>query len=168
MAAQVRSFCGHLDRVIEVALAANLETDLAVSGPGTVVVTYAATPPDPVLPVRACMSANVTLRFVLLYGVPAAAVDAAVVDIAAALRAGELTPLPAHRFPLDDIAAAHEAVENGVTGKVLVMPGDLPDLAELPGAVNPRVVGPAEEELRAEPVLASGAAARAAAAIRVE
>ena len=167
VAAQVRSFCGHLDRVVEVALAANLETDLAASGPGTVVVTYAATPPDPVLPVRACMSANVTLRFVLLYGVPAAAVDAAVVDITAALRAGELTPLPAHRFPLDDIAAAHEAVENGVTGKVLVMPGDLPDPAELPGAVNSRVAGPAEEELRAEPVLASGAAARAAAAIRV-
>ena len=76
------------------------------------------------LPVRACMSANVTLRFVLLYGVPAAAVDEAVADITEALRAGTLTPLPVHRFRLDDIAAAHEAVENGVTGKVLIMPGD--------------------------------------------
>ncbi len=124
VAREVRSFCGRVGRVIEVALAANLETDLALSGPETVVVTYAATPPDPVLPVRACMSANVTLRFVLLYGVPAGAVDRAAADITAALRAGDLTPLPAHRFPLDDIAAAHEAVENGVTGKVLVLPGD--------------------------------------------
>ena len=35
--------------------------------------TYAAEPADPVLPVRACMTANVALRFVLLYGVPRAA-----------------------------------------------------------------------------------------------
>jgi NADPH:quinone reductase len=127
VARQVRSFAGGpVNRVIEVGLAANLETDLAMSGPETVVVAYAAAPPDPVLPVRACMSANVTLRFVLLYGVPAAAVDRAVADITGALRAGDLTPLPAHRFRLDDIAAAHEAVENGITGKVLVVAGDSP------------------------------------------
>jgi hypothetical protein len=28
--------------------------------------------------------------------------------------------LPVHRFGLDDIVAAHEAVERGFTGKVLV------------------------------------------------
>ena len=124
VAGEVRAFAGGpVDRVIEVALAANLETDLAVSGSHTVVVTYAATPPDPVLPVRVCMSANVTLRFVLLYGVAAAAVDEAVADITAALAAGDLTPLPTHRFPLDEVAAAHEAVENGAMGKVCVMPG---------------------------------------------
>ena len=124
VAGQIRSFAGGpVDRVIEVALAANLQTDLALSGPQTVVVTYAATPPDPVLAVRACMSANVTFRFVLLFGVPAAAVDEAVADITAALAAGDLTPLPAHRFPLDEVAAAHEAVENGAVGKVFVMPG---------------------------------------------
>ena len=49
--------------------------------------------------------------------------DEAVADITAALAAGDLTPLPAHRFPLDEAAAAHEAVENGVVGKVFVMPG---------------------------------------------
>ncbi len=124
---EVRAYAGRADRVVEVALGANLDTDLAVSGPGTVVVTYAATPPDPVLPVRACMSANVTLRFVLLYTVPETAADQAVADITDALRAGALTPLPVHRFRLDDIAAAHEAVEKGVTGKVLIMVGDSPD-----------------------------------------
>ncbi len=124
VAEEVRAYAGRADRVVEVALGANLDTDLAVSGPETVVVTYAATPPDPVLPVRACMSANVTLRFVLLYTVPETAVDQAVADISDALRAGALTPLPVHRFRLDDIAAAHEAVEKGVTGKVLIMIGD--------------------------------------------
>ena len=127
VAEEVRAYAGRADRVVEVALGANLDTDLAVSGPETVVVTYAATPQDPVLPVRACMSANVTLRFVLLYTVPETAVDQAVADITDALRAGALTPLPVHRFRLDDIAAAHEAVEKGVTGKVLIMIGDSPD-----------------------------------------
>jgi NADPH2:quinone reductase len=122
VAAQVRPFSARVDRVIEVALGANLQADLALSGPETVIVTYAAEPSDPVLPVRACMTANVTLRFILVYGVPAAALDQAVAGITAALRAGDLTALPVHRFPLDDIAAAHEAVENGVLGKVLVMP----------------------------------------------
>ena len=127
VAEKVRAYAGRADRVVEVALGANLDTDLAVSGPETVVVTYAASPPDPVLPVRACMSANVTLRFVLLYTVPETAVDQAVADITDALRAGALTPLPVHRFRLDDIAAAHEAVEKGVTGKVLIMIGNSPD-----------------------------------------
>jgi NADPH2:quinone reductase len=105
-----------------VALGVNLQLDLAVSGPRTVVVTYAADGPDPVLPVRACMTANVTLRFVLLYGVPEPALDAAVAEITAALSRGALTELPVHRFPLSEIAAAHEAAENGVAGKVIVVP----------------------------------------------
>jgi NADPH2:quinone reductase len=111
-----------VDRVVEVALGANLALDLAVSGPSTVVVSYAADGPDPVLPVRACMNANVTLRFVLLYGVPDAALDAAVAGVSDALAAGALTELPAHRFPLSDIVAAHEAAESGAVGKVIVTP----------------------------------------------
>jgi NADPH2:quinone reductase len=86
------------------------------------VVSYAADGPDPVLPVRACMTANVTLRFVLLYGMTAAALDAAVASVSGALAAGALTELPVCRFPLSEIAAAHETVERGVTGKVLVIP----------------------------------------------
>jgi len=98
---------------------------------------YAATGADPVLPIRACMSANVTLRFVLLYGVPAPAIDEAVHDINVALAAGALTPLPPHRFPLDDIAAAHEAVEKGVTGKVFVVPVSQGSLSGLSGPSGP-------------------------------
>jgi NADPH:quinone reductase len=114
---------GPVDRIIEVALGANLDLDLAVSRAGTITVCYAAEPADPVLPVRACMTANVVLRFVLLYGIAAAALDQAVVDISAALRSGALTGLPVHQFSLDETAAAHEAVERGVGGKVLVIPG---------------------------------------------
>jgi NADPH2:quinone reductase len=121
-AGQIRAAEGQTDRVIEVALGANLALDLAVAKPGSMIVTYAAEPADPVLPVRACMTANVTLRFVLLYGVPRPALRQAAADITAALTEGALTELPAHRFGLSDIAAAHEAVEAGALGKVLVAP----------------------------------------------
>jgi NADPH:quinone reductase len=111
-----------VDRVIEVALGANLALDLHVAHTGTTVVTYAAEAADPVLPVRACMTANVNLRFVLLYTAPAAALDRAAADVTAALAAGDLTGLPVHKFSLDHIAAAHEAAEAGVVGKVIVTP----------------------------------------------
>jgi NADPH:quinone reductase len=121
-AARIRAAAPAVDRVIELALGANLALDLAVARPGTVIVTYAAEPSDPVLPVRACMTANVTLRFMLLYGVGAAAIDAAAADISAALSDGSLTELPVRRFALDDIVAAHEAAEAGLTGKAVVVP----------------------------------------------
>ena len=60
---------------------------------------------NPVLPVRACMTANVVIRFVLLYGVPIEALDRAAADISAALADGALTELPVHRYGLSDIVA---------------------------------------------------------------
>jgi NADPH:quinone reductase len=63
------------------------------------------------------------LRFVLLYGVPREALREAARDISAAVADGALTELPVTRFPLDEIAAAHDMVEGGaVAGKVLVVP----------------------------------------------
>jgi NADPH:quinone reductase len=117
---QLRGFAAPLDRIVEVALGANLELDLALSGPGTHIVAYAAEPHDPVLPVRKCMNANVVLRFVLLYGVPATDLDQAAADISKALQGGALTELPIIRFPLDQVAAAQEAVEAGAVGKVVI------------------------------------------------
>ena len=118
---QIKAF-GPVNRVIEVALGANLKLDLAVVRPYATIVTYAAEAADPVLPVRACMTAHITLEFVLLYGVPMAALERAAADITAALAASELTGLPVHKFPLADIAAAHEAAESGAVGKVIVTP----------------------------------------------
>jgi NADPH2:quinone reductase len=122
VAEQIKAFAGAVDRVVEVALGANLALDLSVSRSGTTIVTYASEPQDPLLPVRACMTANVTLEFVLLYRVPDEALDRAVADVSAAVAAGKLTALPVHRFPLDEVAAAHEAVEAGAVGKVVVVP----------------------------------------------
>jgi NADPH:quinone reductase len=121
-AERLRSFAPKMDRIIELALGANLELDLAVSGPQTHIVDYAAEPSDPVLPVRRLMTANAALRFVLLYGFPAAALDQAVADITAAVEAGALTELPISRFPLEQVAAAQDAVAAGAVGKVVVVP----------------------------------------------
>jgi NADPH:quinone reductase len=121
-AERLRSFAPLMDRIVEVALGANLELDLAVSGPQTHIVDYAAEPSDPVLPVRRFMNANVTLRFVLLFGVPGPALEQAAADITGAIEAGALTELPITRFPLEQVAAAQDAVQAGVVGKVVVVP----------------------------------------------
>jgi NADPH2:quinone reductase len=118
----VRSFAPRMDRIVELALSANLELDLAVSGPGTLIVVYASEKNDPVLPTRRFMTANVSLHYVLLYGVPAPEIAEAAAWTSGAVSAGALTPLPLHLFALDDVAAAQDAVERGALGKVLVVP----------------------------------------------
>jgi NADPH2:quinone reductase len=66
------------------------------------------------------MRANATLRFVLVYTMSAEALRRAVGEVRAALEAGALTTLPIHRYSLDDVADAHDAVEQGAVGKVVV------------------------------------------------
>ncbi len=122
-AAEMIKAFGPVDRIVELALDANLALDLAVIAPNSEIITYASTATDPVVSVRACMNANVLLRFVLVYGVPPAALDRAAADITTALRDGALTELPVHRYELADIVAAQDAVQAGAVGKVLVVPG---------------------------------------------
>jgi len=117
---ELRRFAAVMDRIVEVNLGHNLAMDLALGGPQSVIVTYAASGPDPELPVRACMTANATLRFMLLYSVPRAALEAGVRDITDAITAGALSELPVHRYPLERCAEAQDAVESGAVGKVLL------------------------------------------------
>lgn len=113
-----------VDRIVEVALAANLRLDLDVAAPNAAIVTYAAEPTEPALPVRELMTRNLLLRFMLLYTVPGEALRHAAEDITAALARGALTPLPTQRYSLDEIGTAHDAVESGAVGKVIVSVGD--------------------------------------------
>jgi len=111
---------GSVDRVVEVAPAANWQMDLALSQPDTVVSIYAADHQGTTLPVLPCMRANVTLRFVWLYGVPMGSLASAAHEVSAALNQGVLTPPRTLRFPLHQVAEAHEAVEQARLGKVLI------------------------------------------------
>ena len=123
LAEQVRAAAPDgVHRVVEVALGANLALDLAVLAPRSTVATYADDPlPD--LPVRELMVANAVLRFVLVYGVADADLDAAADGVSQAVADGVLPALPAVRFPLAEVAQAHDAVQGGAVGKVLL---DLP------------------------------------------
>ena len=110
-----------VDRVVEVSPAVNLPLDLAVCAANAAIASYATDGgEEATLPVAPLMRSNTTLRFVLVYTMPAEALRRAVGDVAAAVRSGALTTLPIHRYGLDEIADAHDAVEQGAVGKVVV------------------------------------------------
>lgn len=119
---QIRAFAPDgVDRIVEVALRSNLSLDLAVTAPHAVITTYADDGSGDVpLTVRSLMTPNLVLRFVLVYTMPPEAIEAAAEGVTEALRDGVLTPLPLHRFSLDQTATAHDAVESGAVGKVLI------------------------------------------------
>ncbi|GAA4946479.1 NADPH:quinone reductase [Actinoplanes utahensis] len=119
-----------VDIVVEVALGANLALDLAVLRVRGTIATYANDGGEPVeLDVRQNMMLNTRFQFLVLYTVGPEALAAGAEDVAAAvadgaLPVGEEHGLPLIRFPLDRTADAHQAVENGAVGKVLVdIPG---------------------------------------------
>ena len=110
-----------VDQFVEVALHQNLELDLAVAAPHAVITSYAANDADVAqVPVRQLMAPNLTLRFMLLYTVPERQLRDAIERTTEAVAAGALTTLPIHRFTLDQIEAAHDAVESGAVGKVVL------------------------------------------------
>jgi NADPH2:quinone reductase len=113
--------------VVEVAPAVNAALDTAVLAPNGTVAVYAneGGGGEVELPVRELMFRNVRYQFVLVYTVPAEAKQQGVADVAAAvadgaLRVGEEAGLPLHRYPLEQTAEAHAAVEGGAIGKVLI------------------------------------------------
>ena len=115
-----------VDVVVEVAPAANAALNDAVLAPNGTVAAYATGGGNELeLKVSELMFRNLRYQFVLVYTVAAAAKDQAVADVAAAVADGVLTVgedagLPLHRFPLEQTAEAHTAVERGAVGKVLI------------------------------------------------
>jgi NADPH2:quinone reductase len=114
------------DLIVEVAIAANAQLDIDVLKPRGSIAIYANDGgKDFRLDVRQNMIKNLRYQFVLLYSVGDAALAAAVEDITLALgdealAVGEDAGLPLHRFPLANTAAAHQAVQDGAVGKVLI------------------------------------------------
>jgi NADPH:quinone reductase len=115
-----------VDIVVEVAPAQNAKLDAAVAANHAVIAVYANNGGGSVeLDVRENMTLNARYQFLILYTVDEQALLNAVADVTAAAGAGVLgvgedTGLPLHFFSLADTAAAHDAVEAGVTGKVLI------------------------------------------------
>jgi NADPH2:quinone reductase len=110
-----------VDRIVEVAPAINIPLDLAVCAPSATIASYANDGgEEAALQVAPLMRRNMTFRFVLVYTMPLEALRQAVIEVGGALRDGALTALPVHRYSLQDIANAHDAVEQAAVGKVVV------------------------------------------------
>jgi NADPH:quinone reductase len=113
-----------VDTIVEVNVVANAELDAKVLRTGGTVAIYASNPGERLdVDIRPWMSLNGRLQFVLLYTIPRDALAAGAEDVIAAIDApavGEEHGLPIHRFPLERTAEAHDAVEAGAVGKVLV------------------------------------------------
>jgi NADPH2:quinone reductase len=116
-----------VDIVVEVNVIANADLDVKVTGTNATIASYADAPvADSVtIPVRPSMAKNLRWQFLLTYTVASETKEAAVRAVSAAAAAGVLRVgaeygLPLTRFPLEETAAAHDAVEQGVVGKVLI------------------------------------------------
>jgi len=115
-----------VDLVVDVAPAVNNDLDRRVLRVHGTVAIYANNGGDELtMPVRETFSKNLRYQFVLLYTLAPELLRAAAEDITAAievgaLRVGEDAGVPLHHHALDDAAAAHDAVEQGAVGKVLL------------------------------------------------
>ncbi|RLP92498.1 NADPH:quinone reductase [Micromonospora sp. CV4] len=116
--------------IVEVSPARNAPTDVQVLRNGGAVCAYADDGASELtVPIRPLMMSNARWQFVLVYTEPKAAKAHGVRDVAAAaeqggIRVGTDAGLPLHNYPLADTAAAHEAVESSVVGKVLISTSD--------------------------------------------
>jgi NADPH:quinone reductase len=114
------------DLIVEVSPARNNELDLTVARLGATIAIYATNGGNEfTVPIRRTFSLNLRYQFILLYTVEEALLATAAQDVtsavaAGALRAGEKAGLPLHHYPLEAAGAAHEAVEQGAVGKVLI------------------------------------------------
>ena len=114
-----------VDHLVEVDFGTNLAaTVLLMKSQGTIAAYASAGEPQPALPVYAMQRKSLSLMFVALFELPPAVQQAAADDVNAWLAAGSFEPPSIHAFDLDEVAAAHEAVEQAaVPGKVLVRVG---------------------------------------------
>jgi NADPH:quinone reductase len=114
------------DLIAEVSPAVNNELDMAVAANSATIAVYANNGGDTfAVDIRRTFGLNLRYQFLLLYTLDPALLAAAAQDVTAAvaagaLRAGAESGLPLHHYPLEEAAAAHDAVERGVVGKVLI------------------------------------------------
>ncbi len=110
-----------VDRVIEVAFAANVAADGELLNQGGVIVAYATNDPEPAIPFWPLLFNNVVIRLLGSDDFPAAAKAEAAEALSAAAADKRLWYPIAARYPLDAIAQAHEAVEHpSAPGRVVL------------------------------------------------
>jgi NADPH:quinone reductase len=111
---------GGVDAVIELDLTANAALLPGVLRPRGALVVY-GTGPQVQFPGSFCLVNNITVKFMLVYELTADERARAVPGITRMLEADTLIHNVAATFPLSEIIAAHEAVEQGKTAGNVVM-----------------------------------------------
>lgn len=112
---------GGVDRIVDVEFGGNLEQSLAILKPNGVIAAYASDAVlEPKVPFYSLAYKSAAVRFVLVFIMPEAAKRQALADIAGWLERDQLRHAIARRFPLHEAAAAHEALERGVIGNVVL------------------------------------------------
>ena len=109
-----------VDAVIEMDLTANAKLLPAVLRPKGSVIVY-GTLPEATIPAAFCLVNSIRIQFFLVYELSETERAAAVAAITAGLKSGRLKNRVAQpTYKLADIVAAHEAVEKGTLGNVVV------------------------------------------------
>jgi NADPH2:quinone reductase len=103
---------GGVDAVIELDLTANAALLPAVLRPRGTLVVY-GTGPQVQFPGSFCLVNNITVKFLLVYELTADERSRAIADITRMLEANTLKHNVAKTYPLAEIVAAHETVEQG-------------------------------------------------------
>ena len=110
-----------VDAVIEMDLAANAKLIPGVLRPQGSVVVYGTGAAAASLPAFFCLTQSIRVQFFLVYELDTSERERAVSAINRALEQGKLINRVAQpTYALADTAAAHEAVERGTIGNVIV------------------------------------------------
>ncbi len=102
-----------VDRIIEVDLAANMNTDISLLRPGGEVVVYGSGAPEISMPFSPAIRKGVHLYFFIVYNLDSSDRQSAIADLSSLLEENRLIHNIGARLPLAEIAAAHELVEQG-------------------------------------------------------
>ena len=110
-----------VDRIVEVALDAHADLGAEVAAQAAVISAYATDRERTAVPFWPLLFSNVTLRLIGSDDFPAQARTQAVQDLTVAVTAGMVAVPIAAEYPLEQISAAHDAVDcGGLRGRVLV------------------------------------------------
>jgi NADPH:quinone reductase len=110
-----------VNAVIEVDLAANARLLPDVLAPNGVVAIYGSGAPQPAIPFAFLLQNSIELKFFLVYQMAQQERERATAEITRMLERGDLIHNVAQSFNLDDIVAAHEAVEAGTAlGNIVI------------------------------------------------
>ena len=109
-----------VDHIVEVAFHANVAVDEAVLRQGGSIASYATGDPTPTIPFWPLVFKNVRLDFLGSDDFPPSAKVEAALDLSGMLQNGWKGYEVIDRYPLDEIAAAHESVEQGDRGRVIL------------------------------------------------